>query len=423
MYLHREQLKGSDLFKSLFRKLLLLALLFNLFTPVLSQINDMDKCGYDTSKAQLLKQVLGMDWGYGYDSLLADIQTWGQSSYITIDSLGASVQDRAIWQLTITSDSQSIEQKHIVFMHARTHPNEVQGWWVANEFINLLLADDPFSNFMREKCTFYIIPMYNPDGVELGHPRENANGIDIESNWDADSVEPEVEVLRNRFTELMDSETPIKIALNMHASFRCKRYFVYHASTGTSPEYTILEQDFIYGIQSYFITGIESWDYFISWTSGTPTYYPESWFWMNHGESVMALTYEDGNCEEAGQYDSTAYALLHGIGDYLGLSPPAEIVDNLVPNEYILMRNFPNPFNSMTTIQYHLPRDSQVNLSIYHLFGGKIRTLVSKSQKKGSYKVLWDGRNGMDIPVASGIYFNQITAGEEVITNKMILLK
>lgn len=423
MNLHKEQLKGSDTFKSLFRKLLLLALLFNSFTPILSQINDIDKCGYDTSKAQLLKQALGMDWGYGYDSLLADIQTWGQSSYITIDSLGASVQNRAIWQLTITSDSPSIEPKHTVFMHARTHPNEVQGWWVANEFINLLLADNPFSNFIREKCTFYIIPMYNPDGVELGYLRENANGVDIESNWDADPVEPEVDVLRNRFTELMDSETPIKIALNMHASYRCKRYFVYHDSTGTSPEYTILEQDFINGIKSYFITGIESWDYFISWTSGTPTYYPESWFWINHGESVMALTYEDMNCEEAGQYDSTAYALLHGIGDYLGLSPPAEIVDNPLPNEYILMQNFPNPFNSMTTIQYHLPQDSQVNLSIYHLFGGKIRMLVSKSQKKGSYKVLWDGRNGMGIPVASGIYFNQIIAGEDVLTNKMILLR
>ena len=44
--------------------------------------------------------------------------------------------------------------------------------------------------------------MHNPDGVELGYSRENANGLDIESGWDDNVLEPEVSVLQNRFLEL-----------------------------------------------------------------------------------------------------------------------------------------------------------------------------------------------------------------------------
>ncbi|MCK5453584.1 MAG: hypothetical protein KAJ16_04440, partial [Calditrichia bacterium] len=255
----------------------------------------------------------GPHWGYGYDSLLADLPRWAQSSYVTIDSLGASVQNRALWQLTITADSPPTEPRRTVHVHARTHPNEVQGWWVTDELINLLLSEDPFSQFIREKCVFYIIPMYNPDGVELEYPRENANGVDLESNWNANPVEPEVAVLRQRFTDLMASTAPIEVAMNMHSAWVGKRYFVYHDTAGTSVAFTILEQDFIGGVRYYYLTGIEPWNYFISWTSGTPLVYPESWFWLNHAEAVMALTYEDMNSASAGNYDITAYALLHGV--------------------------------------------------------------------------------------------------------------
>ena len=44
--------------------------------------------------------------------------------------------------------------------------------------------------------------MHNPDGVELGYPRENANGIDIESGWDDTVLQPEVSALQNRFIDL-----------------------------------------------------------------------------------------------------------------------------------------------------------------------------------------------------------------------------
>ncbi len=68
--------------------------------PVLQQIeNADDPCGFDPilSKAQVV--ALGPGWGYNYDSLLVDLKTWRQSPYVVIDSVGASVQNRALWRL------------------------------------------------------------------------------------------------------------------------------------------------------------------------------------------------------------------------------------------------------------------------------------------------------------------------------------
>jgi hypothetical protein len=281
------------------------------------QDDEFDKCGYNSKLAKSYLQILGDHWGYSYDSLLVDLETWSASPYITIDSLGASVQNRVIWQLTITSDDTVNLAKQTVYFHARTHPGEVQSWWVTEQVINQLTSESEFARLLRARCIFYIIPMYNPDGVELENARENANGVDIESNWDAITLEPEVAVLKARFTELMASDAPIQVAMNIHSALGTNRYFVFHSSIGTSNDYVILEQKYIGGVKFYYPTGIQPWDFMITWTTGTPTYYPESWFWLNHQEDVMALTYEDWNSDLAANFDSTANALLNGIADYL----------------------------------------------------------------------------------------------------------
>ena len=59
---------------------------------------------------------------------------------------------------------------------------------------------------------------------------------------------------------------------------------------------------------------------------------------MNHGENVMALTYEDMNCSLAGSYDSTANAILRGIFDYVGfnLSITEDNNINAINNSFLL---------------------------------------------------------------------------------------
>ena len=92
--------------------------------------------------------------------------------------------------------------------------------------------------------------------------------------------------------------------------------------------------------------------------------------------------------------------------------------ENSLPKVYSLYNNYPNPFNPSTTINYDLPKLSNVTLRIYNIVGEEIATLVNQEQNAGRYQVSWNAAQ-----LASGIYFYTIQAGSFVDTKKMLLLK
>jgi hypothetical protein len=388
----------------------------------------IDKCGFVEDDDEINYSTSIENWGYSYDSLLIDFNFWRQSPYVKIDSIGLSVQGRPLWQLTISANPNQISGRRTVFIHARTHPQETEGFWVTEQIINILLSESELAQRIREHCVFYIVPMYNPDGVELGYPRRNANNVDLESNWFTFPNEPEVAALKARFTSLMSSPNPIEVELNMHSSSLCKRYFVYHDSAGTSAQFALMQQNFIEGIRAYYPSGIEPWNYYISWTGGNPMKYPESWFWYYHGESVMALTYEDMyQCSGTGNFNITANAILRGVMDYMNI--PTSIDDNQTyPDEFVLYQNYPNPFNPTTKIRYSIaasPKSSpkertlnEVRLKVYDILGNEIVTLVDEQKEAGYYEVEWDATQ-----LASGVYFYRLQAGNFIQTKKMVLLR
>jgi hypothetical protein len=278
----------------------------------------------------LLTPVLAAtDWGYGNDSLQADLARWRAHPEVRIDSIGASVQGRPLWMVSITDSSDSLGsvqgrlgRKRRVVVHARTHPSEVQATWVAREMIRVLLESGETSRLLRRDFVFHILPQYNPDGVALGNERTNANGVDLESNWDKAFPEPEVAALRGLFRQFMAGPIPVEVALNLHSDqYNGKRFFFYHEEGGTSWIYTELEKNFIAGVQSHFQGGIEDWNFITSWANATGVRYPEGYWWTNHRESVMALTYEDNNRVGATGFDTTGRALVLGVGEYLRTHP------------------------------------------------------------------------------------------------------
>ena len=396
---------------------------------------EYDKCGFPMDDSDLGQFISPEYMDYSYDSLLIDLELWRMSEYVKIDSIGLSVQGRPLWQLTISSDPNNVAGKRTVHIHARTHPQETEGFYVTDEMVKILLSETEFAQTARANCVFYVIPMYNPDGVVLGLPRRNANNIDLEANWNTFPHQPEVAALKARFTLLMASPNPIEVMLNMHSSSLCTRYFVYHHENGTSPNFALLQQQFINGVRSYFPNAIEPYNYFVSWTSGTALQYPESWCWLNHGENIMAITYEDKyrlSCSNTGKYDSTANAILRGVLDYMNITTDAEQVADLTPTEFKLEQNYPNPFNPSTTISFTIPNvtlsgveGSRVQLKVYDILGNEITTLVNDYRDTGIYNVQFTthnlpaGRQGL----ASGIYFYTLQTGDFVESKKMILLR
>lgn len=86
-------------------------------------------------------------------------------------------------------------------------------------------------------------------------------------------------------------------------------------------------------------------------------------------------------------------------------------------------KNYPNPFNPETTISYSLDSGSAVTVAIYDLSGRMVKSLSSGYKSAGDYSVNWDGSNEYGNNVPSGMYFYQINAGNEILTESMILLK
>ena len=94
------------------------------------------------------------------------------------------------------------------------------------------------------------------------------------------------------------------------------------------------------------------------------------------------------------------------------------------PTEFVLHQNFPNPFNPDTTIKYELAESANVTLQIYNVVGQVVRTLVgSEAQNAGRYQIRWNGMDDRGVPVSSGIYFYQISAGKFHAVQKLMLLK
>ena len=89
-----------------------------------------------------------------------------------------------------------------------------------------------------------------------------------------------------------------------------------------------------------------------------------------------------------------------------------------IPIGFELLQNFPNPFNSSSTIRYQLPKDDFVNLIVYDVLGKEVKTLIEENENAGYYSVLLNADD-----LSSGIYFYKLTTSTYNSTKKFILLK
>jgi len=358
------------------------------------------------------------NWGYNYDSTLVFLKQVKKSPFIKIDSIGRSVQGRAIWMVTLQDTSVNYKPKYRVTLHARTHPSERQAQWITERMIEKLTNNGSITTSLRKNVIFNFITMHNPDGVELNIARQNANLVDLERNWFTNPHEPEVKAVKDKFLEFMNSTTPIRIALNMHGAYANKGYFVFHHEKGTSPAFVLDQKKFISLVRLNWPDEFSDWNYFVSWTEGTPLLYPESWFWINYKEAVMAITVEEiyVSSKYVPSIENKANALLYGIAGYLGLLTSVD--DLSLPMQFMLSQNYPNPFNPVTTINYSIPHKEYVNLIVYDLLGREVSTLVDEQKNAGNYSVTFNGSR-----LASGVYFYTFQSGNFISTKRMILLK
>lgn len=165
----------------------------------------------------------------------------------------------------------------------------------------------------------------------------------------------------------------------------------------------------------------------------------ERYFWMNTGPLTMAL----------GDTQEVVFAIVAGLGSdgrqsvavvkqqskliraiYPNLAERAAEIQNQLkeitvslPRDFLLSQNYPNPFNPNTRIEYALPIDSEVHLSIVDVLGKNIRVLDVGFRPAGTYRLTWDGKDRDNELVPSGVYFYRLSAGSVNLTRKMMLVR
>ena len=94
-----------------------------------------------------------------------------------------------------------------------------------------------------------------------------------------------------------------------------------------------------------------------------------------------------------------------------------------VPQDYALRQNFPNPFNPSTEIEYSIPIDAAVKLTVYDLLGRELRVFHQGNKRAGTYKVTWDGKDASGQELRTGVYFYRLEAGHVQLAKKMMLVR
>ena len=151
-------------------------------------------------------------------------------------------------------------------------------------------------------------------------------------------------------------------------------------------------------------------------------------------ESICSLT----NLNWSSEWINFGYSYIYNnqlcpsypecIEDYVGEQDTTNcvqvsIMDETFPLTYKLHSAYPNPFNPVATLNYDLPENELVNITIYDMMGRVVKTLINDQQTAGYKSIQWNATNNTGQPVSAGLYLYMIQAGEFRQTKKMVLLK
>jgi len=94
-----------------------------------------------------------------------------------------------------------------------------------------------------------------------------------------------------------------------------------------------------------------------------------------------------------------------------------------LPETFALLGNTPNPFNAVTSVNFSIPVDSDVELSIHDINGKMVNRIYSGNVAAGNHSMIWNGKDDSGIDMPTGVYFINLEAGDFKATSRMMLVK
>ena len=173
---------------------------------------------------------------------------------------------------------------------------------------------------------------------------------------------------------------------------------------GEQPEITITQ---VNGTLGDAIAPYTYAEYTYTWTCNIADANYDAWVRFNTDGGTCDFTLANRNDLDEGSAESFIYFV-------------EDVKDNTsaLPTSIELSQNYPNPFNPATSIEYTLTTPQQVSLEVFNILGQPVATLASGHRTTGTHTVNFNAGE-----LTSGVYFYRLTAGDQMITRKMVLAK
>ena len=248
-------------------------------------------------------------------------------------------------------------------------------------------------------------------------PQNDGNDPPLEY-WDVSLLYYEYELIFSIFSALPSGYS---MANPSYASTN-GNYFVFDYINNNDNQVWITAVDLYEGNMGY----IE----FIENNVGYPLYLPDDSKIVfqrldNDGTPILRSTALSSKIEPANGYNSsTLYATDMIFSSHFTIDAALNVEDIIpIPYNFSLKQNYPNPFNPVTHVEFQIPYDVQVKISITDITGREIRNLEYSRFSAGAHRVIWDGRDRFGKNVSAGVYLCRVQAGDQLRTGKMLLLK
>jgi len=150
--------------------------------------------------------------------------------FVHLSEIGKSREGRPINLLQIGNP----ESKKMIMVLSRQHPPEVTGWLAMKWFIETLCAENEMAENFRNEYNVYVVPLVNPDGVDNGHWRHNAGGIDLNRDWE-DFNQPETQAIKKFMENKVTEGGKFYFAVDFHSTQHDIYYTINPEKKGNMP--------------------------------------------------------------------------------------------------------------------------------------------------------------------------------------------
>lgn len=218
-----------------------------------------------------------------------DVTNWytklskGKEDYVKIESAGRSTLDRNLPVLDISIGDN--KGKDVIVLITRQHPPEVTGYFAFQSFLETILNESELSNKFLNRYRVLAFPIMNPDGVDLGHWRHNAGGVDLNRDWSVYN-QPEIkQTVKFINKTLKKNHSKLILGLDFHSTWYDIFYTNEERANTMLPHFV---DDWFEALENNIL------NYKVNEQSGS-SFKPVSKGWFLYGHKAVGITYEIGD--------------------------------------------------------------------------------------------------------------------------------